>query len=146
VRRAQGFLPLLENLLFPHGVLNFELVDCEPGAAVTVTTEWPHLHHVTGYLKYDPTPASGGRSVWYAPQNLRMIGRTVSYTITDGGLGDDDLTANGTIRDPSGPVIQSTRAIPLGGPAWALALAACLGLLAVRHRPRSSRRQESSNT
>jgi hypothetical protein len=30
-------------------------------------------------------------------------GNTVSFTITDGGLGDDDLSANGSITDPGGP-------------------------------------------
>ena len=28
-------------------------------------------------------------------------------TITDGQLGDDDLAANGVIKDPGGPVIQN---------------------------------------
>ena len=29
----------------------------------------------------------------------------MTYTIRDGGLGDDDLSVNGVIRDPGGPVI-----------------------------------------
>lgn len=33
---------------------------------------------------------------------------TVIFSITDGGLGDDDLTANGTIVDPGGPNVGGT--------------------------------------
>ena len=33
-----------------------------------------------------------------------FAGNTVNLSITDGGLGDDDLTANGTIVDAGGPV------------------------------------------
>ena len=31
------------------------------------------------------------------------MGNVVTFTITDGGLGDDDLQANGTIVDQGGP-------------------------------------------
>ncbi len=107
VKRAEGLLPLFNVLLFPHGVFEYELIGCEVGSTVTIMTEWPSLFGISNYMKYGPTPISRGKSLWYAPRNLKIQGSKVSYTITDGQLGDDDLTANGVIKDPGGPVIQS---------------------------------------
>lgn len=107
VKKAEGLLPLFNVLLFPHGVFEYELVGCDVGSTVTITTEWPNLFGISNYMKYGPTPTSRGRSLWYVPRNLRLQGNKISYTITDGQLGDDDLTVNGAIKDPGGPVIQS---------------------------------------
>jgi uncharacterized repeat protein (TIGR01451 family) len=107
VRKPEGWLPLLNVLFFPHGVFDYELTGCDVGSTVTVTTEWPNLFGISSYLKYGPMPHSQGRSLWYAPRNLSINGNRISYTITDGQLGDDDLQANGVIKDPGGPVIQS---------------------------------------
>lgn len=107
VKKAEGWLPLFNVLMFPHGVFEYELVGCEVGGTVTVTTEWPNLLGISNYMKYGPTPTSRGKSVWYVPRNLKLQGKQVSYTITDGQLGDDDLVANGVIKDPGGPVIQT---------------------------------------
>lgn len=107
VRKPEGWLPLFNVLLFPHGVFDYELTGCDVGSTVTVTTEWPNLFGISSYLKFGPTLYSKGRSIWYAPRNLSINGNRISYTITDGQLGDDDLQANGVIKDPGGPVIQS---------------------------------------
>ena len=107
VKKPEGVLPLLQVLIFPHGVFDYELIGCDVGSTVTVTTEWPNLFGISNYLKYGPTPTSRGKSIWYPPRNLKLQGNKVSYTITDGQLGDDDLTANGVIKDPGGPVIQN---------------------------------------
>ena len=106
---------LLNKVLFPHGVLEYELIGCTPGSQVTITTQWPNLKGVSSYMKYGPTPLIGPNlSIWYVPNNLHISGNTVSYTVKDGGLGDDDLTANGVIRDPGGPVInEAVEEIPV---------------------------------
>ncbi|MFT3779446.1 MAG: IPTL-CTERM sorting domain-containing protein [Ottowia sp.] len=72
---------------------------------------------------------------------MRISGNTVTFTIRDGGLGDDDLTVNGVIRDPGGPSIDTGLVpIPTLGQ-WALwLLAALLGLSAVGRCP-GARRQ-----
>jgi len=124
VRRAEGWLPL-GKLLFPHGVLDFELTGCDVGSTVHITTEWPSVQGLNSYLKYGPTPTSGGRKIWYVPQALQAHGTRFTYTITDGQLGDDDLQANGRIKDPSGPGIQGGISIPLL-PAAGLALLGAL--------------------
>jgi len=139
VKRAQGWLPLFDVLLFPHGVFEYELVGCDVGSTVTVTTEWPNLFGISNYMKYGPTPSSRGRSLWYVPKNLKLEGNRVSFTITDGQLGDDDLAANGVIKDPGGPVIQSgplpadEQAVPVPGLGWlaVLMLSMLTGLAAV---------------
>lgn len=131
----EGVWTPLQKFLLPHGLFDFELVGCEGGSEVTVTTTWPDLRGITGYMKYGRTPFSRDRAVWYAPDNLHIQGNTVSYTIRDGGLGDDDLTVNGVIRDPSGPVTGgSINSIPTLNQ-WALMLlSVMLGLAALRLR------------
>ena len=144
---ADGVPALLQRILLPHGLFEFELVDCVPGGVVTVSTTWPNLRGITGYLKYGPTPATGlGKKVWYVPNNLQIRGNTVTYTIRDGGLGDDDLLANGRIVDPGGPVIQADApgvddAYPVPGLSftWLMALAGLLAVLAGLHVQRPGR-------
>jgi hypothetical protein len=34
----------------------------------------------------------------------------VSFSIVDGGIGDDDLTANGSVVDPGGPGVSQNAA------------------------------------
>jgi hypothetical protein len=113
-----AMMNLLGKYLMPHGVLEFVLVGCDVGSTVTVTTTWPSLRGVTGYMKYGPTPWLPWASTWYVPNHVRISGNSVSYTITDGGLGDDDLTKNGVIRDPGGPIVplsNGAEAIPTLG-------------------------------
>lgn len=107
VKKPEGVLPLFQVLIFPHGVFDYELIGCDVGSTVTVITEWPNLFGISNYMKYGPTPSTRGKNIWYVPLNLKLQGNKVSYTITDGQLGDDDLTANGVIKDPGGPVIQN---------------------------------------
>ena len=129
----EGVWTPLQKFLLPHGLFDFELVGCQPGSEVTVSVTWPDLRGMSGYLKYGQTPASRGRAIWYVPSNLRIQGNTVTYTIRDGGVGDDDLAANGTIRDPSGPAQgdigmddgSALRPIPGLAP-WAIALLSCV--------------------
>ena len=57
-----------------------------------------------------------------------VAGNTVTFSITDGGLGDDDLTVNGTIVDQAGPAapnIANVAGIPTLSE-WGLMLLALL--------------------
>lgn len=36
-----------------------------------------------------------------------VVGNTATFTLVDGGLGDDDLAANGTIVDQGGPGVPA---------------------------------------
>ena len=131
----EGIWKPLEKFLLPHGLFDFELVGCQPGSEVTISTTWPNLNGITGYMKYGQNALSGGHSVWYPPKGLKIQGNTVTFTIKDGDWGDDDLTVNGVIRDPGGPSIdEQLNAIPTLGQ-WALMLlGGLLGLTALRRR------------
>lgn len=146
---AQGMGVALGGILLPHGVFDFELTGCTPGGEVTVVTTWPDLRGITGYLKYGVTPGSGGRKIWYPPSNLRISGNTVTYTIRDGALGDDDLQANGVIRDPGGPVIMagpaSAQAIPSLDLRAVAALSALMAVIALWHERRARRSLRACN-
>jgi hypothetical protein len=75
----------------------------------------------TRYWKYGPT-ADDPTPHWYVlPATLN--GNTAIITITDGGLGDDDLVADGDIEDQGGPGVPGAGAtgIPTLGE-WALLL------------------------
>jgi hypothetical protein len=87
---------------FPHGLLDFVLVGCAPGSTVAFTVMYPApLGTSANYWKYGPTPASAAAS-WYVLPAL-VGGNTITFSITDGALGDDDLAANGTVVDQGGP-------------------------------------------
>lgn len=133
----EGIWTPLQKFLLPHGLFDFELVGCEPGGEVTISTTWPNLRGITGYMKHGQHPWSGGRTIWYPPKGLKIEGNTVTFTIRDGDWGDDDLTVNGVIRDPGGPVIGGSgdvQAIPTLSQ-WALMLlAALLAGTALRRR------------
>jgi exosortase sorting signal-containing protein len=91
-------------------------------------------------LKYGPTPLSP-LPHWYVLPAAVISGNTATLTITDGGLGDDDLLANGVIVDQGGPATPEA-AIPTLSE-WAqltlCGILALLGLVAVRRSslPRS---------
>jgi hypothetical protein len=125
---------------FPHGLFDFTLTGCTPASAVTLTITYPSaLPAGTNYWKYGPV-AGNPAPHWYTLPST-IAGAVVTITITDGGLGDDDLTANGTIVDQGGPGNPgppgTATAIPTLGE-WALILLALLlvasGLAAVRNR------------
>jgi hypothetical protein len=125
------------NVVFPHGLFDFSTVGCTPGSTLTFTIVYPtSLAGHAQYFKYRPT-ATDPTPHWYALPTT-VAGSTVSFTITDGGLGDDDLVANGTIVDQGGAGFSSGEPVPALGE-WARMLLALLVLAmggwALRRRP-----------
>jgi autotransporter-associated beta strand protein len=125
--------------VFAHGLFTFRLEGCDEGASVDVTLHYPSvLDTGTRYWKYGPSDEDAEPHWHVYPATIE--GRTVTFTVRDGGAGDGDGIADGTITDPGGP------AVPAGGtgstvpvPAlesWALALLALmmamLGLTSAR--------------
>ncbi|MBK7469286.1 MAG: IPTL-CTERM sorting domain-containing protein [Betaproteobacteria bacterium] len=103
------------------------------GSTAQVTITYPDpLPPGTQYWKYNRTT-----QVWYHldPSRYAVSGNTITLTLTDGGIGDNDGAANGFIVDPGGPALRELLAEPLPAreiPAlqtWALVLLA--GMLAV---------------
>jgi hypothetical protein len=93
---------------FPHGFFSFTVPFIPPSSTVTITIILPSpVPPITQYWKcqngtwVDCTSLLGDND----GDNL------LTLTITDGGLGDADGLANGTITDPGGPCFASGTAI-----------------------------------
>ena len=123
-----------------HGVVSFTATPCTNGARVTVTLTYPSPVPDGAVLyKYGRTAASPAQAV-YTPVAATVSGNTLSYTIEDGGVGDEDLTVNGQIVDPVGlgvplSVLAGLAAVPTLSE-WGLLLMASLMVLAVAVRGR----------
>jgi len=126
----------------PHGLLDLRTDGCDTGAVVTVKLTYPEtLPANAEYWKWGRT-ADNTTPHWYRiPATLE--GNVVTFVLRDGGLGDDDLSANGRIVDPSALVVPAVAAV--GGTATAiptlsewglLLLSLSIGLLAYQRRRR----------
>ena len=95
------------GIVFPQGLFEFTTTQCVPSAAQTFTVVYPQTFAPgTKYYKWGPTP-DNPMPHWYVLTTATVTGNTATFTITDGGEGDDDLTANGTIVDQGGPGVPS---------------------------------------
>ena len=101
---------------------------------MTFTLAFPEpLPPAAVFYKYGPTAAIPTPHRYQLPATT--TGNTVTFSITDGGLGDDDLTANGAIVSRGGPVeiavasptITLTLASPLTGVGQAVGGTIALG-------------------
>jgi uncharacterized repeat protein (TIGR01451 family) len=90
------------GVAFPHGLLDFATSGCTPaGATLNFTVVYPQLLPPgTLYWKYGKTTAVPAPH-WYTIPAI-VAGSTITFSITDGGLGDDDLAANGAVVDAGG--------------------------------------------
>lgn len=89
------------GVAFPHGLFDFTTTGCTPGSTLAFTITYPAtLPAGTQYWKYGPR--TGQPAAWYVLP-ATIVGATASFSITDGGLGDDDLAVNGAIVDQGGP-------------------------------------------
>ena len=87
---------------FPHGLFIYTLNGCAPGSTVTFNVTYPTAFPVgSQYYKYGPT-LNNPVPHWYVLPGAIVSGDTVTFSVTDGGTGDDDRLANGTIVDPGG--------------------------------------------
>ncbi|MCM3878464.1 MAG: hypothetical protein NEA02_18850, partial [Thermoanaerobaculia bacterium] len=87
------------------GLLKLSVNGCDSGF-IDVTIRLPAAPPAGSvYYKYGPT-AADLTPHWY-PFPAQISGDTVTFRITDGGFGDDDLTRNGAISDPGGVAIQT---------------------------------------
>lgn len=118
----------------PHGGFEFRAAGCL--GSVTLTLSYPDPLPVgVAFWKWGPA-SPGAASSWFAwtGATLSSDRRTVSYTITDNGVGDAD-SAVGAISDPFVPALagaDAVAAIPVDAP-WALVgLSVLLGWMGLR--------------
>ena len=96
------------DAVFPHAFFSFNITGLTAGQTVTVTITLPdNVPAGTQYWKYGKTTANP-TDHWYEISVGSNDGdNVITITLTDGGLGDDDLTANGVIVDDGGPSLPS---------------------------------------
>lgn len=131
--------PLPAGVILPHGVVSLRLTDGAPGSHARVVLIYPApLPPGTRYYKYGPT-ADEPQAHWYAFAGARIDGNVITLTLEDGGAGDSDGRADGTITDPGGPALPASAATAVPTLSqWALLLLA--GLMGVAARLRLCRR------
>jgi hypothetical protein len=104
---AMEFVPVVNppaGVTFPYGLFNFTLSGCTPGSTVTLNITYPSaIPAGTQYWKYGSTPDNSAQHWYTIPSTIS--GNTITFTITDGEVGDDDWVQgyNGTIVDAGGP-------------------------------------------
>jgi len=92
------------NLVFPYGLFAFDITGIPAGSTVWVRLwfESP-VPEGSEYWKYGPTPDNPTPHWYQIPMEIGNGGHVIEIPLVDGGLGDDDLTANGIIIDQGGP-------------------------------------------
>jgi len=100
-----------EEGTYPYGFFNFTITGLETGGHTTATLLLHNGPQVSKYYKYGPTPTDGIK--WYDFNYDGETGAvinedTVFIHLTDGLRGDYDITADGTITEPGGPVWVAT--------------------------------------
>ncbi len=115
---------------FPQGLFDFTTGGCTAGSTITLTITYPQtIPAGASYWKYGPTPGNAVPHWYVLPATI--AGNTATFSITDGGLGDDDLAANGTIVDQGGPGVPGgggTASIPTLSEWGLILLAGMLGM------------------
>jgi len=134
--------PSPPGVVFPHGLFDFSATGCTSGSTIEVTVTYPaDLPPGAQYWKYGPTPKITTPHWYVLPATIS--GNQAVFSITDGGLGDDDLTVNGTFVEPGGAGAwavggPSARGVPTLSQWGLILLSGLLGLWALvglRHRP-----------
>ena len=91
-----------DGLVFPYGMLRFAATGCDTGGTATLVLTYPEpLPPQAQYWKWGRTQERREPHWFVLPSTVQ--GNTMTVSIQDGGLGDDDLEANGAISDPAGP-------------------------------------------
>jgi hypothetical protein len=101
----------LQGYNLPYGVLEFTVERVDLGGQIEVTLTFPDpLPAGTSYWKFGPTHEDGTEHWYSVPATID--GNTITYVLTDGENGDDDLAVNGIIVDPGAPAVYNPPVTP----------------------------------
>jgi hypothetical protein len=95
---------------FPFGFFDFSIDGLNPGEAVNVTLILHNAPAISKYYKYGMTP-DNITPHWYeftydGQTGAEISGNIIILHFVDGLRGDEDITVNGSIKEPGGPVIS----------------------------------------
>jgi parallel beta-helix repeat protein len=122
-----------------YGVFRFKIDDVNKGDSITIILTFPEaLPEGTQYWKYGPTKDNSANH-WYSIES-NVNGNTLTFSLTDGEDGDDDLQPNGEILDDgliTGPIVLSgstgSASVP-EFPTIAVPVLSVIGILYVMNR------------
>ena len=91
---------------FPYGVFGFTAATNTLGGSITMTLTYPQaLAAGTKVWK----ELNGAWLDWTSNVTFNQNRTTITYSITDGGIGDSDGVVNQSVTDPIGPGVQVTQ-------------------------------------
>ncbi|MFC1653026.1 PKD domain-containing protein [Planctomycetota bacterium] len=93
----------------PYGLLGYEIHGIQPGEETLVEVYLEDGSLINSYYKYGPTP-DNPTAHWYeflydGQTGAEIDGDMIRLHFVDGQRGDDDLSVNGIIAEPGGPVM-----------------------------------------
>lgn len=96
-----------EDAVFPYGFFDFSIDGLDPGESIIVTLILHDGETVDTYYKYGITP-DNLTPHWYefmydGQTGAEISGNVIDLHFVDGLRGDEDITANGSIKEPGGP-------------------------------------------
>ncbi len=111
---------VLEIVTFPAGFFGFTVQGLVPGGFTIVTLMLHELNDAASFVRYGPSPDNNADHWEYfsfdGSTGVRISQKDgcthVVFYFLDGQRGDDDLTADGVIKNLGGPV---TAEFPGGG-------------------------------
>jgi hypothetical protein len=92
------------GFIFPFGMFSYSLTNVAPGATVTVTIATP----IPVPMGAKVFKCQNGILTDFSANSSQLDPNTFVLTLKDGGPGDADGVANGTIVDPCGPAFMDT--------------------------------------
>jgi len=99
-----------ESLNPVYGFFSFEITGISSGESVNIPLAFPeNMPAGTEYWKYGPTSDDSTPHWYQIPVSDDDGDRIIAITLTDGGIGDDDLTVNGVIVDDGGPSLPMSK-------------------------------------
>jgi cyclophilin family peptidyl-prolyl cis-trans isomerase len=108
---ATNSSPDLRGTNFTHGLFGFSLTGLAVGGAASVRVILPEDTLPSGYFQFGATPDDNAPHwypfLWDGQTGAMFNNNEITLGFVDGQRGDGDLTVNGVIIDPGGPVVMA---------------------------------------